>query len=103
MPGKKAHMTALESRKQLLILESELNRTQLLKELDELQFEAEQVVEQVRSVGSLVSSATSLLGTVLKVQQAVAGTKEKFPRFFGMLRGARAGASLWSAIRSWLR
>jgi hypothetical protein len=103
MPGKKTRMTSLESRKQLLILESELNRTQLLKDLDELKAETEQLAEQARSLASLVSSATSVCNTVFKVQQAFSGTKEKFPRFFGVLKGARAGASLWSAVKSWLR
>ncbi len=96
-------MTPLESRKQLLVLESELNRTQLLKELDVFQAETRQLVEQARAIASIAASATSLLGVILKVQQAVSGTKEQFPRFFGILKGIRAGSSLWSAIRSWLR
>ena len=103
MPGKETRMTSLESRKQLLILESELNRAQLLKDLDELKAETELMAEQVRSLSSLMSSATSVFGTIFKVQQAFAGTKEKFPRLFGILKGARAGASLWSAVKSWLR
>jgi|HubBroStandDraft_2_1064218.scaffolds.fasta_scaffold519766_1 hypothetical protein len=96
-------MTPLESRKQLLILESELNRAQLLKDLDELKAETEQLAEQARSLASLVSSATSVFNTIFKAQQVFSGTREKFPRFFGILKGARAGASLWSAVKSWLR
>ncbi len=103
MFGKETHLTPLESRKQMLVLESELNRVQLLKELDELKVETQRLADQMRVLGSLATNVSSALELVFKVQQAFSTTKEKFPKFFGILKGARAGASLWSAIRSWLR
>jgi hypothetical protein len=38
MPGKNLNLTPLESRKQLLLVESELNRAQLLNELRDFKF-----------------------------------------------------------------
>jgi hypothetical protein len=103
MFGKETPMTALESRKQLLVLESELNRAQLMKDLDELKVETQRLGDQVRSLGSIASNVGSLLEMVFKAQQFVSNAKEKFPRIFGLFKGARAGASLWSVIRAWLR
>ena len=103
MFGKETRLTPLESRKQMLVLESELNRVQLLKELDELQVETQRLADQMRVLGSLAAEVRSVLEMVFKVQRAFSDTKEKFPKFFDILKGARAGARLWSAIRSWLR
>lgn len=86
----------------MLILESELNRAQLLRELDGLMLEFEHLAAQARSVGSLASSAVSLCETLLKVQQFLSDTKAKFPRVFEILKAARTGASMWSTLRRWL-
>jgi hypothetical protein len=54
MSGKNFHLTPLESRKQLLLVESELNRAQLLNELRDLSTEIQHLKGQVQAVGSLV-------------------------------------------------
>ena len=96
-------MNPLESRKQMLIMESELNRVQLLKELDEIKVETQRLAEQMHVLSSLASNVSSIFEMIFKAQRAFAGTREKFPRIFSIFKSAKAGASLWSAIRAWLR
>ena len=103
MFGKETRLSSLAARRQLLVLESELNRVLLMKELDEWKAEADRLAGQARVLGGIASSVGSAVEMLMKNQQLFSGTREKFPRLFGFLRGARAGASLWSAIRSWTR
>jgi hypothetical protein len=104
MLGEKPHLTPLESRKQLLLLESELNRALLLSEARQLKNELHQLSNQVRSLGSLVSSAAHLAGTFADIGQTFsARTGDEKPRaswMSALIDGAKAGASLWGAWRS---
>ena len=107
MSGKNFHLTTLESRKQLLLVESELNRVQLLNELSDLQSEISQVTEQVRTIGSFASSAAKLATTFSSIgnifNHGDDGEKGKFSWISKLLNSARTGASIWSAIRSHLK
>jgi hypothetical protein len=70
MHGKNFHLTPLESRKQLLLVESELNRAQLLNELSGLKSEIHNLKNQVQAIGSLASSATKLATTFSAIGSA---------------------------------
>ena len=104
MPGKNFHLTPLESRKQLLLVESELNRAQLLNELRDLGIELHQVKEQVRTIGSIATSIARLaaivsaIGSVLTHREA--GQNGKSSWLSTLLSGVRTGASIWEALRS---
>jgi hypothetical protein len=104
MPGKNLHLTPLESRKQLLLVESELNRVQLVNELHELKHEIRHLKEQVETVGAIASSAVKLATTFSAIGSAFThrGSEEKKKSSWvsALMNGARAGASIWSAFRS---
>jgi hypothetical protein len=104
MPGKNLHLTPLESRKQLLLVESELNRAQLVNELRDLNKELQHLRGQVQAVGTLVSSAAKVAATFSAIGGAFthrdAGENGKSYWLSTLLNGARIGASIWGALRS---
>jgi len=57
-------MKSLESRKQLLIAESELNRAQLIQEWRTMADEARSLVHQARTISSFASAAATLVAGV---------------------------------------
>ena len=61
MSGKNPRLNPLESRKQLLIAESELNRAHLLHELDTLAGEVHALANQAKTIGSIASAVASLV------------------------------------------
>jgi hypothetical protein len=107
MPGKNFHLTPLESRRQLLLVESELNRAQLLNELRDLKIEIHQLQDQVQAIGSIASSAAKLATTFSAISNAFthrdSGEKRKSSWISTLLNGARTGASIWGALRSHLK
>lgn len=104
MPGKNFNLTPLESRKQLLLVESELNRAQLLNELRDFKNEIHHLQDQVQAIGSLASSAAKLAATFSAIGNAFthrdANGKGKSSWISTLLNGARTGASIWGALRS---
>jgi hypothetical protein len=107
MSGKNLHLTPLESRKQLLLLESELNRVQLLNELRDLKSEVNYLKGQVQTIGSIASSAAKLAATFSAIGNAFTHRKTeengKSSWVSTLLNGARAGASIWGTLRSHLK
>jgi hypothetical protein len=104
MPGKNLHLTPLESRKQLLLVESELNRAQLLNELRDLKHEIHHFKSQVQTAGALVSSAAKLATTFSAIGSAFihrnTGENGKSSWLSTLINGARTGATIWAALRS---
>jgi hypothetical protein len=104
MPGKTTGLTTLEARKQLLLVESELNRAQLLNELRDFKNEIQHWQHQAREIGSMVTSAAKLADTFSSIGQAFShnegNEKEKTPWISKVLTGAKAGMSLWRLFRS---
>ena len=111
MFGKTTGLKALETRKQLLLAESEVNRHELLQDFHALKtaFKAEtdRVKKQVRAAGSIASSAALLaVGASLFRRRAKPAESEgpsKAPWLAAALEGARAGTSLFFKIKSFLR
>jgi hypothetical protein len=104
MPGKTSALTALETRKQLLLVESELNRVQLLNELRDFKNEVGQLQQHAREMGSMLASVAKLADTFSAIGQAFSHSagdeKEKSPWLSKLLNGAKAGMSLWRLFRS---
>ena len=65
MSGKNPRMNSLESRKQLLIAESELNRAQLVGDLAALTDGVRTLADRAKSFGSIVSSTAVLVVLLL--------------------------------------
>jgi len=105
MSGKTDGLTALEMRKQLLIVESELNRAHLDHDLQTVMTRIHHVAGQFSALGSLASTVGSLGPSVTEFFSGFSGPDKKedgketswFSRLF---TGVRAGVDLWTAIRS---
>jgi hypothetical protein len=104
MPGEKPNLTPLESRRQLLVLESELNRALLLNEVRDLKNEMHQLKAQVNAMGSLVSFAAELASTFAAVGNAFTSRSENGPGrsswISTLVHVVKVGASVWNAFRS---
>ena len=85
-------MNPLESRKQLLIAESELNRAQLVQEWQTMADEVHSLAHQARTISSLASAAASLVAGLASFRRK----KESAPPQKN-LRGCRP----FSKVRDW--
>ena len=94
-------MKALESRKQLLIAESELNRAQLIHELQTMAGEAHAMADRAKTIRSLASAAAALVCGLSSLRSPTAslGT-EKTSWWQTLLKGASLASSFWSEFRS---
>ena len=94
-------MNSLQSRKQLLIAESELNRAQLVQEWQTMADEVHSLTSQARSISSIASAAASLVaGLVSCRHKASAPAAEKSSWWRTILKGAGLVSSFWSEFRS---
>jgi hypothetical protein len=89
-------MNPLQSRKQLLIAESELNRAQLVQEWQTMADGVRSVADRARTISSIASTAASL----------IAGRRTRFapgderPSWWRtLLKGAPLAGLLWSKFR----
>jgi hypothetical protein len=102
MSGEKSNLTSLESRKQLLLLESELNRVQLLEDWHGLKGEVNRLKNRVIGIGSLASSAATLF-SLFSIFRRILEDRENQPDksswISKLLKGIKTGATLWSALR----
>jgi hypothetical protein len=107
MLRKDTQLKSLEIRKQLLILESELNRTELLREVNHFKDEMARLKKQVATVGSIASSVAVLATTISFFRRRSAkGEKSSgstIPWITAAIEGARIGSSLFSKIKSLFR
>jgi len=101
MFGKNSRMKALESRKQLLIAESELNRAQLACDWRIMADEVHALSNRAKTIGIVASVAAVLLSGIpsLRRKSSPAGTA-KSGWWQTLLKVAGLAASLWSEIRS---
>jgi hypothetical protein len=94
-------MTPLESRKLLLLAESELNRAQLLQEWQTLADEARALVRRVGTISSMAAAVASfVVGLTAGRRPAAAPAPEKPTWWRTLLKGASLAGSLWSEFRS---
>lgn len=94
-------MNPLQSRKRILIAESELNRAQLVAELAALTADVRALADRAKSFGSIASSAAVLvagLAAFRSGQPVDAAAKPSWARRF--LKGAGLISTLWLAFRS---
>jgi hypothetical protein len=101
MFGKKPYVNALESRRQLLVAESELNRVQLLKEWQTMTEGVRSLADRAKSVGSLASAAALLVAGVSAFRRSKAMPTGVKPSWFHtILKGAQLAGSIWFAFRA---
>ncbi len=93
-------MKPLESRKQLLVAESELNRAQLIQEWQTVAGEARALAQQTRTISSLASAAASLVGGLVSLRfNKPAPAAEKPTWWQTLLKGAGMVTTLWQSFR----
>jgi hypothetical protein len=104
MSGQESQLTSLETRKQLLLVESELNRAQLINELRDFKHEMHHLKHQVWEFGSITASAAKLASTFSAIGRAFTHLEpdknEKSSWISALLEGAKAGMSLWHLLGS---
>ena len=104
MLGKNPRMNTLATRKQLLLAESELNRSQLAREMADLRAGIRTLTGRAQSLTSIVSSVAvlvSALATFRRGKSADAGAKP--PWLQTLLKGAGLISTLWLAFRPQVR
>ena len=101
MFGKKPRLNPLESRKQLLIAESELNRAQMAGDMAALTAGVRTLTDRAKTFGSIASSAAVLMAGLASFRRgkpADAGAKPSWLQT--ILKGAGMVSTLWLAFRS---
>ena len=102
MSGKKSQLTPLETKKQVLLVESELNRAQLINEIRDFKNEIHRLKHQALGFGFTASLAAKLAAVFSSVGRAFSHRDEgeKISWISALLKGAKTGASLWFLFRS---
>ena len=101
MPGKTSQLNPLESRKQLLVAESELNRAGLSEECQAMARSVRDLAHQVKTIAAWASSAALVVAglSTLRRDSPRSGTV-KSSWFQKILKGARMASTLWLALRA---
>ena len=99
MFGKASHLSPLESRKQLLLAASELNRAQLSQEWQTMTHGVRDLARRAKTIAAWVSSAALLVAglTALRRGPPAFGTP-KSSWFQKLLNGARMASTIWFAF-----
>jgi hypothetical protein len=101
MPGTKLLVTPLESRKRLLIAESEINRVHLVGDMAALKAGIRAITRRAESFGIIASSAAVLVTALAAFQRhkrTDGGAKSSCLQ--SILKGAGVLSTLWLAFRS---
>jgi hypothetical protein len=101
MSGEKNRLTPLEARKQMLLVESELNRVQLTHEWNDFKNELHRATETLRTVGAVASSVAKAGATFSFLRGLWSRGEPKEKKSWGsmLLNGAKTGVSLWLMLR----
>ena len=102
MSGKNPLMNPLKSRKQLLIAESELNRAQLVQELETIKDKVHSLASQARTISSLASAAATLIAgfASFRRKKESAPAAEKPSWLQTIVKGAGLVSTIWTAFSS---
>jgi len=94
-------MNPLESRKQLLIAESELNRAQLAGDLAALTAGVRTLTDRAKSFSAIASSAAVLVAGLAAFRRGKPAAAAANPSWLQtILKGAGLISTLWLAFRS---
>ena len=94
-------MNSLQSRKQLLIAESEINRAQLVQDWKSMAKEAHLLADEMHTVRSVASAAASLiagLASFRRKKSASPPPAAKSSWWQTVFTGVRAASTLWLGI-----
>jgi hypothetical protein len=101
---KKPRMNSLESRKQILIAESELNRAQLVGDMAVLTADIRTLTDRAKSFGSIASSAAMLVAGLAAFQRGKPVDADAKPSWLRtILKGTGLISTLWLVFRPRLK
>jgi len=94
-------MNPLESRKQLLVAESELNRAQLIGDIAAMTEDLRMLTDRAKSLGSIASSAAMLVAGLAALRRGRSAPADEKPSWWQtILKGAQLAGSIWSRYRT---
>lgn len=100
MSGRKPKLTPLEARKQLLVIESEINRAQMAEDWHALRAEVHNCMTQGKASLSSMISTTALAATGLTLLGKTFSAASNKGGWISKIAGlTKFGASLWFALR----
>ena len=100
MFGKPSHVSPLESRKQRLIAESELNRAQMSEEWQTMTREVRDLARRAKTFSRWASSAALLAAGLAASRRGKAlAAREKPSWLQRILRGAQLAGTIWLVFR----
>jgi hypothetical protein len=100
MSEKNSRLSPLESRKRLLLAESELNRAQLVEDLGALRSEVDELVDRVKSFNSIVSSAATLVSGLAAFRREKSTDGDGKSHWLRkLIKGAGLISRIWLAFR----
>ena len=98
---KNPRLTPLESRKRLLLAKSELNRAQMIQDVDALTAEVRALSGRAKSFGLIASSAAVLVSGLTAFRRGNPPDPDAKPSWLRtMLKGAGLASNFWLALRS---
>ena len=101
MFGKEFHLSPLESRRRLLLAESELNRARLSEEWQTMTHGVCRLAGRAQTMAALASSAALLVAGVRALRRGPpAPVTAKSSWYQRILDGARLASSIWFAFRA---
>jgi hypothetical protein len=101
MPGQTSDLSPLESRKRLLVAESELNRAGLAEELQAMAHGIRDFAHRAKNIAAWASSAALVVAGVTALRHGpLRFGAAKFSWFQKILKGARVASTLWLAFRA---
>jgi hypothetical protein len=100
MPEKNPRLNPLESRKRLLIAESELNRAQMVQDVSALKSDVHALVDHVTSFGSIASTVAGLVSGVAAFRGEIPANGDGKSHWLRrLIKGAGLVSTLWRAFR----
>ena len=100
MSGKNPRLNPLESRKRLLIAESELNRAHLVQEWQVIADGVRSIADRAGTIRSVASATASLIAGLASFRRRRSASADgKFSWWQTLLKGAELAGSLWSKFR----
>ncbi len=98
---KNTQLSPIEIRKQLLIVESEINRAHMVDDLAALRTGVRAFTDRAKSYGSIAASAASLVAGFTALRRHKSSEAEAKPSWLQTaIKGAGMVSTLWSAFRS---
>jgi hypothetical protein len=100
MSGKNPRLSPLESRKKLLLAESELNRARMMEDLAALTAAVHTLGDRAKSYGAIASSAAMLVSGLAAFRRSKPTDTDAKPSWLRtVFKGAGLVSNLWLALR----